>query len=396
MADMKSGEAIDSAEIHPEGEFPVFGGNGLRGYTGKSTHSLAASLVGRQGALCGNVNFADGDFYATEHAIVARPRDGVNARWLYWLLGSLDLNQYSMAAAQPGLAVEVIERVRAKRPGQREQERIANFLDEQTARIDALIAEKERLIATLVDARESEICQRLVPHLFRDEKEHLQMSGWLRSLPPSWQVKSLRRILVGGLANGIFKKRDEFGSGLLLVNVGDLYADDFQVDASKLDRVTISDEEYARFRVLEGDIFFVRSSLKEEGVAVSALAGVVTEPTVFECHVVRARPDRTQVEPRFLSFWLNSTICRQMLRCRANTTTMTTIDQDGILSVGVPLPPLSEQRTIVHEVERVFAHSDELTEIAHAMQDRLREYRSSLISAAVTGQLDISTYGTAT
>jgi type I restriction enzyme S subunit len=218
------------------------------------------------------------------------------------------------------------------------------------------------------------------------------LESWERALPADWEVKPLRRVLLGGLASGVFKKRDEFGDGALLVNVGDLYRPDFRLSAESLERVAVTEEEYMRFKVESGDIFFVRSSLKEEGVAVSAIAVDVPEPMVFECHVVRARPNPHQVLPRFLSLWLNSSICRQWLRSRANTTTMTTIDQGGLLSVRVPVPPLHEQQAIVDQIEAIFLSTAELTDIARRMQDRLREYRSSLVSAVVAGQINVENY----
>lgn len=108
VASLKSGESITSDEIADSGEYPVYGGNGLRGYTSKYTHSGHYVLIGRQGALCGNVNYASGRFWASEHAVVASIRDEVDVTWLGELLRAMDLNQYSQSAAQPGIAVDVI------------------------------------------------------------------------------------------------------------------------------------------------------------------------------------------------------------------------------------------------------------------------------------------------
>lgn len=82
LVSMQSGNAIESDAIAPAGEFPVYGGNGLRGYTNEFTHEGERILIGRQGALCGNVNYASGKFWATEHAIVATPRAEFIAQWL--------------------------------------------------------------------------------------------------------------------------------------------------------------------------------------------------------------------------------------------------------------------------------------------------------------------------
>ena len=90
------------------GDFPVYGGNGLRGYTTSFTHEGHYVLIGRQGALCGNINYAKGKFWASEHAVVASMIGKIDTYWLGELLRDMNLNQYSNAAAQPGLAVDRI------------------------------------------------------------------------------------------------------------------------------------------------------------------------------------------------------------------------------------------------------------------------------------------------
>jgi len=109
IVDLKSGDAITSDSITPIGNYPVFGGNGLRGYTISYTHNGYYVLIGRQGALCGNINYAEGKFWASEHAVVAITLKQHDTFWLGELLRVMNLNQYSNAAAQPGLAVERIK-----------------------------------------------------------------------------------------------------------------------------------------------------------------------------------------------------------------------------------------------------------------------------------------------
>ena len=108
LAFMQAGTAITGDDIGAEGDYQVFGGNGVRGYTSSFTHEGEFPLIGRQGALCGCVNFATGKFWASEHAVVLKPNAGVNPNWLAQLLQVMSLNQYSQSAAQPGLSVETI------------------------------------------------------------------------------------------------------------------------------------------------------------------------------------------------------------------------------------------------------------------------------------------------
>jgi type I restriction enzyme, S subunit len=165
---------------------------------------------------------------------------------------------------------------------------------------------------------------------------------WVGEIPKHWNVTPLRRMILGPVANGIFKKKEEFGSGTLLINVFDVYRDDFVVNYGTLGRVACTSEEAATYQALPGDLFFVRSSLKAEGIAAVAIAGSCSEPAVFECHLVRARPNPTALYPRFVSYLLNSTYYRSMMVAKAKITTMTTVDQEAILSIPLLIPPLSE------------------------------------------------------
>jgi type I restriction enzyme, S subunit len=99
VASLKSGDTITSDSITESGEYPVFGGNGIRGYTSAYTHCGKYVLIGRQGALCGNINYASGRFWASEHAVVVDIKSEDEVVWLGEILRSMDLNQYSQSVA---------------------------------------------------------------------------------------------------------------------------------------------------------------------------------------------------------------------------------------------------------------------------------------------------------
>ena len=149
VASLRAGGTIPSEAVASSGDYPVFGGNGVRGYTTSYTHEGTFALVGRQGALCGNVNYATGRFWASEHAVVVTPLKGNDVFWLGELLRSMNLNQYSQSAAQPGLSVELVEQLDIPVPPLPAQRAIANYLDRETARIDALIAAKQQMAGLL-------------------------------------------------------------------------------------------------------------------------------------------------------------------------------------------------------------------------------------------------------
>ena len=131
---LKAGEFTSSKTISPVktsiNKYPCFGGNGIRGYVNNYTHQGNYSLIGRQGALCGNVKFATGKFRNTEHAILVSPKIEINSRWLFELLNLEKLNRFKSGAAQPGLAVKTLNEVTIPVPGLKLQNEFANFVQQ--------------------------------------------------------------------------------------------------------------------------------------------------------------------------------------------------------------------------------------------------------------------------
>ena len=150
---MKSGEGITAESIEAAGEYPVYGGNGLRGCASSYTHDGAFALIGRQGALCGNVHITRGQFWASEHAVVAALDVGHEINWFGAILTAMNLNQYSIAAAQPGLAVERILNLYLPVPHPQEQKDIATTLEGATADIDAAVARARRQMELVQEYR---------------------------------------------------------------------------------------------------------------------------------------------------------------------------------------------------------------------------------------------------
>lgn len=138
--EFQSGKNIKSMDISVEGRYPVFGGNGLRGYTNTYNHDGLYALIGRQGALCGNMNISYGKAYFTEHAIAVKGNKNNETRFLFYLLGEMNLGQYSGQSAQPGLAVNKLKELSAYIPTFAEQAQISTLFQ----KLDFLIALHQR------------------------------------------------------------------------------------------------------------------------------------------------------------------------------------------------------------------------------------------------------------
>ena len=150
LCKMQAGKNITSEEIQKSGSYPVYGGNGIRGYFSHYNVDKESIVIGRQGALCGNVHLVANFFWATEHAVVTQCTQYEYIRHLFYLLKGMNLNQYaSDSAAQPGLSVGIMENLMSILAPQNEQKQIAAYLDRKCSAIDEIIAEKEALIADM-------------------------------------------------------------------------------------------------------------------------------------------------------------------------------------------------------------------------------------------------------
>lgn len=158
LCSMQAGRNLISEQISDSGDYPVYGGNGLRGYFAEPNYIGECLLVGRQGALCGNVHHVSGEFWATEHAVITEPKEGVSIRYLFYLLTGMNLNLYvSPTAAQPGLSVSTIQNVISCLAPVDEQEQIVKLLDEKIRMIESLLQIKEKKIESLTNYKKSVI-----------------------------------------------------------------------------------------------------------------------------------------------------------------------------------------------------------------------------------------------
>lgn len=140
IATLKAGKSIAASEIEQfvtiSQKYPCFGGNGIRGYVACYNRDGEYPVIGRQGALCGNVCFAKSKFYATEHAVVVECHEGIIPRYMYFVLVNANLNQYKTEGAQPGLSVEKLNRIILPIPPMKEQQRIVAILDKFEALVN--------------------------------------------------------------------------------------------------------------------------------------------------------------------------------------------------------------------------------------------------------------------
>ena len=171
---MRAGQHISASKIMEEASsehpYPCFGGNGIRGFVAKNSHDGRHLLIGRQGALCGNVQRANGKIYATEHAVVVTPSDCINIDWAFHLLTLMNLNQYASQSAQPGLAVGKIESLQIPIPSPENPKRSLEIQAEIARILDAFTELTAELTAEL-NTRKKQY------HYYRDQLLSFEEGG---------------------------------------------------------------------------------------------------------------------------------------------------------------------------------------------------------------------------
>ncbi len=326
------------------------------------------------------------------------PDERVSARYVFWLLDAQYEVIRNLAGGEQrdGLNLEILGGLPVLLPPLDEQRAIATFLDRETERIDALVAKKRRLIERLQEYRTALITRTvtrgLPPDAARaaglDPSPRLNPSGveWLSDVPEHWEVQRLRACSV--IQTGPFGSQlhaDEYISGgIPIINPANIVKgrvvpdDDATITPTKAN-------ELSRHAFKEGDLAFGRRG----EMARVALVSPSDLPALCGTGCLRVDPSRQRVEPSFLLLALGLGALRDWLELVAVGSTLANLNEQIVGRIPVALPPPSEQRAIAAFLSDETARIDGLTAEVETAIERLQEYRSALITAAVTGKIDV-------
>lgn len=387
---VKSGDMI-SAEEEAEAGFQLVGGNGLRAYTSKWNTLGDTLVIGRVGAKCGCVHHIEENFWASEHAFCVIEKQSLSKRFFFHLLSALELNKFAIKTAQPLLNTEIVETQWISVPPFAEQTRIAEFLDVETGKIDALVAEQERLMALLKEKRQAVISHAVTKGL--NPKAPMKPSGieWLSDVPTHWTLKKMKQVssLKGRLGWQGLKAEEYRDEGPFVVSSA--HFDNFGIEWNACPHV--STERYEldnNIQLNNGDVL-----LMKDGAALGKLAYIDRLPdrACLNSHLLLFRPlninEQDTYISRFLFFLMRTDYFQEHITLHATGTTFLGISQEEIGNYRLALPPLDEQAEIVSYLENEVSKFDTLNAEAQRAIDLLQERRTALISAAVTGQIDV-------
>ena len=358
---MHAGKNIVASEISSNADetyrYKCIGGNGLRGYVQQFNTEGSFPIIGRQGALCGNINYVEGRFYATEHAVVVDTFCKTNVKWAFYFLIKLNLNQYATATAQPGLSVNTICDVQIPLPPLTEQQRIVAEIERWFALIDTVEQGKADL-QTAIKQTKSKILDlaihgKLVPQDPNDEpaSELLKRinpkaqitcdNEHSRKLPYNWSCISHNSIIE--LSGGSQPPKRKFISKptkgyIRLFQIRDYGKNPLPVYIPNVDAVK---------QTHKGDILLARygGSLGKVFIAENGAYNVAMTKVIFK------QPQL--IDKMFAFFYYHSRVYQDKLK-EISRTAQAGFNSGDFEDLYFPLPPLAEQKRIVRKIEDLF------------------------------------------
>ena len=359
---LKAGKFISSSEIKEAGKYPCFGGNGIRGYVDHYNKEGKFPLIGRQGALCGNINIADGRFYATEHAVVADGGELIDSDCAAYFLKQLNLNQYATKTAQPGISVKRISETPFPLPSLEEQRRIVTKINQLFEQIDRAEKAYNELSGPLSDrfrqlCLEKAIRGKLVPQL-ESEPATSQIGAKLHDvpflIPDKWkwvQLRSVGKIVGGGTPKTNVLEYWENGNIPWFT----------PADLGKITNIYV--ETSARKITIKGlgnssATIMPKNSILFSSRAPIGYIALAKEDCCTNQGCKSFVPNESVILPMW-AYWVLKARTADIVS-RASGTTFKEISGRGMGDTWIPLPPIEEQNRIIRKLKELFEFSKAL------------------------------------
>jgi len=376
LSSLQSGDNIISEQIEETGLYPVYGGGGLRGYFSDYTNDGNHILIGRQGALCGNINYGSGKFWASEHAVVVYEKRYTKTKWYGEMLRVMNLNQYSVSAAQPGLAVDRIKRLLLPVAPLEEQQAIADYLDAKTKQIDRKIELLDDKAEKYADLKQSLINETITRGL--DKNVPMKDSGveWIGQIPSRWELKRVNDIASQQKIKNIGLRE----KNLLSLSYGKLKRKDIETSFGLLP------ESFETYQVVnKGNIILRLTDLQNDWT--SLRVGLARERGIITSAYLCLRFAK-QINPTFAYYVLHTYDLRKVFYWLGSGL-RSVMKFDDIKVLPFLLPPLEEQNAIAEYLEAKTAHIEKIVETIHLEIEKLKELRKTLINDVVTGKIKV-------
>lgn len=375
------GKSLASDE-REQGGVKVYGSNGPFDEHSEPNTLGPCIVIGRKGSF-GKLNYSNEPVFAVDTTfVVDRRHTDADVRFLYYLLGILGLDELSDDTAVPGLAREKAYQALSPLPPLETQRRVARFLDEKTSRIDAVIEKKQELLDRLAEKRQALITRAVTKGLNPDAPMKPSGIDWLDEIPAHWKVIALNKV-TAKITNGyVGPTRD------ILVPEGVRYIQSLHIKGNRirfLDDFFVTSEwsnQHAKSILEVGDVLIVQTG------DIGQVAHVTQEHAGCNCHaLIICSPKADVLAGEFLSWALCSDYGQQFLHLVKTGALHPHLNCGNVKFFPVVIPPVREQAAINTRLRRQIREHRNLEALLEASLVKLREYRSALVTAAVTGQI---------
>lgn len=339
-------------------------------------------------APVGAINLADQPYGIGRGLCAITPLSELDTHFLLHSLQLLREELFSVATGSTyeAVTVEQVGAVSLYIPPVKEQAAIATFLDHETAKIDSLIAEQEKLLTLLAEKLQATISHAVTKGLNPDVPMKDSGVEWLGEVPAHWSIFPLKRVL-NFLTSGSRGWAEHYSdTGALFLRIGNLSRDSIELDLADIQRVSVPEgSEGERTKVEPGDVLFSITAYLGSVAVVPA----EIETSYVSQHVALARLDADKVQPRWCAYVTLSLIGKTYLETQGYGGTKVQLSLEDVANLVLTVPPVSEQRQLIEFIETEIARLNALSaEATHAIE-LLKERRTTLISAAVTGKIDV-------
>ncbi len=380
IAELKYGDSLAS-EVRQDGDVPVFGSNGIVGNHIEAITQAPCIIVGRKGSF-GKVNFSDVECFPIDTTyFIDETASTHNLRWLYYLLQVLDLDSLSKDTGVPGLSREEAYEKIAHLPPPDLEEQIVAFLDRKTAQIDRLIEIKRNQIELLKEERTAIINHAVTKGLNPNAKMKESGIEWIGEIPEEWEVKRLKRI--ADVKYGLGQPPQQMDNGLPLIRATNVERG--KINSRGLIYVDSDDIPYERDPVLKtDDIIVVRSGAYtgDSAIIPDEYSGSIAGYDM----VVRV----TNAVPKYIAYSLLSDfLLNYQIYLYKQRAAQPHLNAEELGSCIFLLPNEEEQKRIVDHLDERTMQIEQSISQAEKQIKLLQEYRTTLISEAVTGKIDV-------
>lgn len=378
LCKMRAGKTLTSEQISQEGRYPVYGGNGIRGFYEEFNNEGTYLLVGRQGALCGNVHKVEGRFWATEHAVIVCINNNCDIDYMYYILIGLNLNQYaSNTAAQPGLAVNTILNVKTCIVQRGEQQKIALFLSRKCAELDNVLEKTRASIEEYKKLKQAVITQAVTKGVRGNREMKDSGSVWFETIPSSWDMRKIKYI---------FKiQKDiagEEGHTVLSITQKGIKPKDLSKNEGQLA------ENYSNYQLVHiGDFAMNHMDLLTGWVDVSKHEGV-TSPDYRVFGLI----DKDNYCSQYYLYLMQMCYTNRIfygLGQGVSGLGRWRLQADKFLNFSITVPSYEEQKEIANYLDPKCSAIDELIAKKEQYLSEIENYKKSLIYEYVTGKKEV-------